>query len=187
MSDGSIALVAGLLSGGFGILGVVVGYLLQKRGSKKQAISDAVYHVYEQLAIIVDNRVFWHIEGPPTDDDIDAVSEVMNDVIDTVAKTRGFPCLYEVLLAVAAVSDLNDLETWEDNYSSDYRFGLYHATKLLEKKIDNREFTKAFSKAHSEARYRRLRKDGVSEEYIDEIKQTLKRGEMLMKKEKKAR
>lgn len=185
MSDGSIALLAGLLSGGFGLLGVFVGYVLERRSSKKKNVSEAVFHVYEQLTIVTDNEMFWP-KYPPIDEEalekeMDKASLVVNDVIDTLAKTKGFPYMYEVLEAVNAVYELMDIDEWEARYSSDYRFGLYRVTKLLEKKIDNQEFIKAFDKAYEARSIKRMEKDGVPAERIEEYKQMRRKAKKELK------
>jgi hypothetical protein len=175
MSDGSIALLAGLLSGGFGLLGVFVGYVLEKYSSKKTIVSEAVFHIYEQLMMITDNEMFWP-KYPPIDEEalekeMDKASIVISDIIDTLAKTKGFPYMYEVLEAVNAAYELMDIDEWETRYSSDYRFGIYRVRELLEKKIDNQDFIKAFDRAYETRSIKRMEKDGYSPERIEEYKQ----------------
>lgn len=185
MSNGSIALLVGLLSGGFGLLGVFVGYVLEKHSSKKKVVSEAVFHVYEQLMQVVQNEIFWP-KYPPIDEEalekeIDKASVVMNDIIDTLAKTKGFPYLPEVLVATLAVSDLYDVDSWEEDYSSDYRFGLYRVTKLLEKKIDNKAFIKAFDRISDAKAERSIEESGLDPEKIKERKKMLKKARKELK------
>lgn len=185
MSNGSIALLVGLLSGGFGLLGVFVGYVLEKHSSKKKVVSEAVFHVYEQLMQVVDYEIFWP-KYPPIDEEalekeMDKASVVINDIIDTLAKTTGFPYLPEALEAVLAISDLFDVDTWEKSYSSKYRFGLYRVTKLLEKKIDNKAFIKAFNRISDAKSERRLEESGLDPEQIKERKRLLKKARKELK------
>lgn len=186
MSNASIALLAGLLSGGFLLLGVFVGYVLEKYSSKKTRVSEAVFHVFQQLVMLNGNEKLWP-QQPPIDEEalqreMDKASNVVADIIDTVAKTKGFPYTQEVVKPLAGIYEPVDIDDWKTNYSSEYRQGIDRIIRLFEKKIDNKEFVIAFHNAFEYWTAKKMERNGASPEDIEEFKKLQSQTKKHLKK-----
>jgi hypothetical protein len=179
MSDGSIALLAGLLSGGFGLLGVFVGYVLEKRSSKKARVSEAVFHVFQQLLILNGNEIFLPQHGPISRDiilrEMDKATAIVHDVIDTVAATKGFPHMQEVVTAVTGLIEAADVDEWMSDYSAEGSVELDRVIGLLEKKIENKVFVEAFRNAFEFWSIKTMEKNGASTDEIEDFKKQQKK------------
>ena len=171
MSDLSVALLTSLLSGGFLLLGVVVGYYLQARSSAKSRVADAVFRVFQQLLILNGNEIFSPHHSPIDRDrlqrEMDNATTIVQDIINTVASTRGFPCIQEVVTAVAGFLEVTDTYEWITNSSSECRSEIDRAIGLLEKKIDNKQFVKAFRNAFVIWSVKTMEKNGATPEEIE--------------------